>query len=182
MKPLREILEHTSDFVVGVELVSTRGMLAQGRADKVRDLGLQLAGMEAIDWISVTDNAGGNPMLSPAALGRPILAAGKDVIIHLSCKDFNRNGLESEAWHLGSEGFHNILALTGDYPVRGVAGVAKPVFDTDSVGLLTMLTYMNNGLMVPKPSGAGIKISRLAPTEFYVEPVRKDGFKNEAQK
>jgi Methylenetetrahydrofolate reductase len=49
-------------------------------------------------------------------LGKPILYAGKEVVIHLTCKDLNRNGLESEAWSLNSEGFHNILAMTGDYP------------------------------------------------------------------
>ena len=66
---------------------------------------------DRIDWVSITDNAGGNPQLSPMALGKPILYAGKEVLIHLSCKDFNRNGLESAAWELASEGFHNILAL-----------------------------------------------------------------------
>src|SRR6266705_3244868 len=73
------------------------------------------------------------------ALGKPILYAGKEVLIHLSCKDFNRNGLESAAWELASEGFHNILALSGDYPAAGYHGRGKPVFDIDSVGLLTML-------------------------------------------
>lgn len=171
MKLIREKLEQTSDFAIGAELVSTRGMLTQDRAARVRDFGLSLAAMDSIDWVSITDNAGGNPMLGPAALGKPILDAGKDVIIHLSCKDFNRNGLESEVWLLASEGFHNVLALTGDYPVRGIAGNAKPVFDTDSIGLLTMLQYMNNGLMVPKFAGATTKISRLAPTEFYLGAV-----------
>lgn len=171
MKLIREKLEQTSDFAIGAELVSTRGMLTQDRAARVRDFGLSLAAMDSIDWVSITDNAGGNPMLGPAALGKPILDAGKDVIIHLSCKDFNRNGLESEVWLLASEGFHNLLALTGDYPVRGIAGNAKPVFDTDSIGLLTMLQYMNNGLMVPKFAGATTKISRLAPTEFYLGAV-----------
>ena len=76
------------------------------------------------------------------ALGKPILYAGKEVLIHLSCKDFNRNGLESAAWELASEGFHNILALSGDYPAAGYHGRGKPVFDIDSVGLLTMLPSM----------------------------------------
>ena len=67
-------------------------------------------------------------------------------MIHLTCKDLNRNGLESEAWMLNSEGFHNILAMTGDYPAAGNDGLAKPVFDIDSVGLISMLHKMNQGL------------------------------------
>ena len=81
-----------------------------------------------IDWISITDNAGGNPQLAPLVLGRPILYAGKEVVIHLTCKDLNRNGLESEAWMLHSEGFNNILAMTGDYPVTGNDGLAQARF------------------------------------------------------
>jgi methylenetetrahydrofolate reductase (NADPH) len=167
MVTFRQKLKTTRDFVIGAELVTTRGMLTAGKAAQVRSFGLELAALPGVDWISITDNAGGNPMLGPAALGQPILRAGKDVMIHLSCKDFNRNGLESEAWLLANEGFTNILALSGDSPARGIAGHAKPVFDTDSVGLLTMLQYMNNGLMVPKFKGAVPQITRLAPASFF---------------
>jgi methylenetetrahydrofolate reductase (NADPH) len=37
---------------------------------------------------------------------------------------------------LNSEGFYNILAMTGDHPVGGSEGLAKPVFDIDSIGLI----------------------------------------------
>ena len=57
----------------------------------------QLVECPGIDWVSITDNAGGNPQLAPTALGKPILYAGKEVVIHLTCKDLNRNALESEA-------------------------------------------------------------------------------------
>lgn len=174
MITFRQKLEDTCDFAIGAELVTTRGMLSTGKAARVQAFGLELAALPGVDWVSITDNAGGNPMLGPAALGQPIRQAGKDVVIHLSCKDFNRNGLESEAWLLANGGFTNILALSGDYPARGIAGHAKPVFDTDAVGLLTMLQYMNNGLMVPKFNGAFPKfngpspeITRLAPASFY---------------
>jgi len=146
METLREKLCETSRFLVAAELVSVRGSMAAGAALKARALGSDLAANPDIDWISITDNAGGHPQLAPLALGRPILYAGKEVVIHLTCKDLNRNGLESEAWMLNSEGFHNILAMTGDYPVAGNGGLAKPVFDIDSIGLISLLEAMNHGL------------------------------------
>ena len=145
MQTLREKLFETSRFLVGTELVSVRGSMAEGSAIKARTFANELAASPDIDWISITDNAGGNPQLAPLALGRPLLYAGKEVVIHLTCKDLNRNGLESEAWMLNSEGFHNILAMTGDYPVAGNDGLAKPVFDIDSVGLISLLHKMNQG-------------------------------------
>jgi len=168
MQTLREKLLETSRFLVATELVSVRGSMAESSAIKVRSFANELVASPEIDWISVTDNAGGNPQLAPLALGRPILYAGKEVVIHLTCKDLNRNGLESEAWMLNSEGFHNILAMTGDYPVAGNDGLAKPVFDIDSIGLISMLHSMNNGLDSKQPRGNS---HQLEKTQFCIGAV-----------
>lgn len=165
MPSLPEKFAQTGAFVIGVELVSTRGTLAEMRAGRTVAFARDLAASGRTDWVSITDNAGGNPMLAPAALGGPLRDAGREVVIHLSCKDFNRNGLESEAWHLASEGFHNLLVLTGDSSGTGIAGGAKPVFDIDSVGLLSLLGQMNAGLDVTRPGAQ--RLTRLAPTRFF---------------
>jgi len=168
METLSEKLLQTSDFLFGVELVSIRGSMAEKRALKARDFANELVECPAIDWVSITDNAGGNPQLAPHALGKPILYAGKEVVIHMTCKDLNRNGLESQAWFLNSEGFHNLLAMTGDYPVTGIEGLAKPVFDIDSVGLIAMLNKMNQGFDLHRQ---GRTATRLEKTQFLIGAV-----------
>ncbi len=145
MQTLSERLFQSSKFLFGVELLSIRGSMAEKSAVKARNFAYQLIESPSIDWISITDNAGGNPQLAAQTLGKLILYAGKEVVIHLTCKDLNRNGLESEAWQLTSEGFDNVLAMTGDYPVSGNGGMAKPVFDLDSIGLISLLDKMNRG-------------------------------------
>ena len=170
MQSLREKLFQSSQFLVGSELVSVRGGMAGSSAVKARNFANELIASPEIDWISITDNAGGNPQLAPTALGKPILYAGKEVVIHLTCKDLNRNGLESEAWLLNSEGFHNILAMTGDYPVGGNDGLAKPVFDIDSVGLISMLNKMNHGLD-PKRANGNSRSRPLGKTDFLIGAV-----------
>lgn len=162
---LREKLEGTRDFVLGVELVSTRGTVAETRAAKTVAFADELAADDRIDWVSITDNAGGNPQLAPAALGEFIRSSGREVVVHLSCKDFNRNALESESWHLASQGLHNLLVLSGDYPGHGIHGGAKPVFDIDSVGLLTLLAHMNAGIDVTRPGAK--QSARLGGTQFF---------------
>jgi len=165
MKTLADKFEGSREFLIGVELVSTRGTVVETRAAKTVEFSRDLAKCERIDWVSITDNAGGNPMLAAPALGGPFRDSGREVVIHLSCKDFNRNALESEAWHLASEGFHNLLVLTGDYSGTGIGGGGKPVFDIDSIGLLTLLGQMNAGLDVTKASSK--KAARLDPTRFF---------------
>jgi methylenetetrahydrofolate reductase (NADH) len=170
MQTLQEKLYQTNDFLLGVEMVSIRESMGGERALKARTFASELSNSQLIDWVSITDNAGGNPQMAPHALGKPILYSGKEVVIHMSCKDLNRNGLESQAWFLNSEGFNNILALTGDYPVAGNEGVAKPVFDIDSIGLISMLNKMNQGYDTNQ-FGNSKETQRLKKTQFLIGAV-----------
>ncbi len=156
-------------FPLGVELVSTRGAMSHKHTVKVREFGEVLTHSPLVDWVSITDNAGGNPQMAPMALGTPILYAGKEVVIHLTCKDLNRHGLESQLWLLSSQGFHNLLAMTGDYPMHTFHGRAKPVFDIDSVALLAMIRRMNEGVEIDGRN-AGIS-RRLDGTHFFAGAV-----------
>jgi len=160
--PLRERFASGS-FVVAGELVTSRGVISSERGAKVLDLARELAADPRIDVLSITDNPGGHAMLSPDALGTDMISRGQEVIIHLACKDWNRNALESRGWQLSSTGFHNVLALSGDYPVVGHGGLAAPVFDIDSVGLLSLFSEMNEGLRDERrPDG------RLERTDFFL--------------
>ena len=163
---LRQLLEETDRFITCVELVTSRGTLADRGGKRVLEMARCLAADPRIDALSITDNPGGNPMLAADALGTPLKEGGQEVIIHLSCKDFNRNGLLGQAWKLANGGFDNILTLSGDYPIAGYQGQASGVFDVDSVGLLQLLTDMNEGRFAE--AGPGRKPQPLKPTRFYL--------------
>ena len=144
----RSLLQETSTFVTCVELVNSRGIITERGGTRVLKLARELSQHPQIHALCMTDNAGGNAMLSADTMGTDLISRGQEVVIHLSCKDWNRNGLQSQAWKLASEGFDNVLALSGDYPVSGYKGQASAVFDIDSVGLLKMISEMNAGLEV----------------------------------
>ena len=163
----RHLLEQTDEFVTCVELVTSRGLITERNGRRVLTLARRLAEHPGIHALSITDNPGGNAMINADTLGTDLISRGQEVIIHLSCKDWNRNAIQSRAWQLASEGFDNVLTLSGDYPVDGFEGQASPVFDTDSVGLLKMLSDMNAGLT----AGSGKRAQTLAPTGFYLGAV-----------
>ncbi|MBL7067854.1 MAG: methylenetetrahydrofolate reductase C-terminal domain-containing protein [Candidatus Marinimicrobia bacterium] len=165
MERLRDIIK-SGKFVIGAELVTTRGKLQQKNGQMLLKLAEDLSIDERLDWISLTDNAGGNPMIAPDIVARQVLQRGKNVVVNITCKDSSRNMLESLAWKYASEGIENMMVLTGDYPVDGYRGIAYPVFDLDSVGLLEMLTDMNTGLRVnSRKSGRFIN---LGSTDFFL--------------
>ncbi len=152
-------------FCYGAEVVTTRGPLTDDRPQDVVGFARGLLDDPRIGWISITDNPGGGPMLPPDWLAGKFAGRGANVVVHLTCKDLNRSGLEAAAWRYASEGFHNILALTGDYPTTGFRGLPTPVFDIDSVGLTALLKAMNEGLEVPTRGG---KKETLPKTDFFI--------------
>ena len=134
-------------------------------ARRAVELARAVADSNIADVVCFTDNPGGNPHITPETLGIELLEHdGADVVVNLSCKEYNRNGIESRLWSLNSNGFNNVLALSGDYPVDGFAGNALPVFDTDSVGMLEMIRQMNSGLSVTQHGRK--QDSELSPTGF----------------
>jgi methylenetetrahydrofolate reductase (NADPH) len=161
----KEVLLQRDQFIYTVELVPGRG--ARGKvqedilalADKVAHGGL-------IQALSVTDNPGGHPALAPEVIGFEIRRMGLDPIIHFTCKDKNRNQIESILYAFDRIGINNLLVMTGDFPLYGFEGKAKPVFDLDSVQLLHLISMMNQGLEINiKAPGGG---ARLAPTHSFM--------------
>ncbi len=165
MDKLIDLFHKKEKFLLGIELVGTRGIIHQDNGQKLMALVEELCKFPQVDWISFTDNAGGNPMISPEFLGRKVLGLGKNAVINITCKDNNRNSLESKAWQYASEGFDNVMVLTGDYPIDGYQSLAQPVFDIDSTGLLKMLSDMNNGLAIKgKKPGTTVTLNK---TSFF---------------
>ena len=164
---LRELLQESERFLICVELVTSRGLIIETRGKEVLGLARQLTSHPAVDILSITDNPAGNAMLSADTFGTDLISRGQEVIIHLSCKDWNRNAIQSRGWKLASEGFDNVLALSGDYPSGGYRGQAGPVFDIDSVGLLRMFSEMNRGLPIPGRDES----SRMERTHFLLGAV-----------
>jgi methylenetetrahydrofolate reductase (NADPH) len=181
VKALREIVDDRigHPFMVGVELVTTRGSTEQKDSQKVAALSDALAATDVVDWISITDNAGGTPMMAPAHLARAIRAHDTNVVVHLTCKDRNRNALEATAWQHDADGLNNVLCLTGDYPAGGFEGVAAPVFDLDSTTLINLLSTMNAGMKVPGRKKGSTKT--LGQTDFLIGCAMSPFKTNEAE-
>lgn len=154
-------------FVVTLELVP--GREASGRAvDTVMGIARDAFEDGRVSAVSVTDNPGGNPSLSPDVLGHKIFEIGMDAIVHFTCRDMNRVGMESRALQLAMMGMKNILALTGDYSGKGFGGQGAPVFDIDSVHLQVLLGVLSERIKASgDPDGffAGCAVSPFKRTE-----------------
>ena len=162
---LREALQN-GEFAITCEFVPGRGK-AGTSVDAALAFARDVAASGAkIHAVSLTDNPGGNPAISPDALAPEIQKCGLEALVHFSCRDMNRNAVESRVMALARAGVSNLLVVTGDYPSSGFEGNAAGVFDLDSVQVIRYLKAMNAGLEV---AGAkkGVTV-RLPQTNFFV--------------
>ncbi|MFZ7104222.1 MAG: methylenetetrahydrofolate reductase C-terminal domain-containing protein [Peptococcaceae bacterium] len=149
-------------FSVTWELVPGRGAREKNQ-EIILDYAAQAAKGRKIDAISLTDNPGGSPGILPDELGSEIIKLGIEPLIHFTCKDKNRNQMESQLYALDRVGIRNILVMTGDYSLAGFKGRPKPVFDLDSVQALELISQLNRGLEIPSLKGTVI----LKPGSFF---------------
>jgi len=170
----KESLIENKDFIYTLELVPGRGSRGKTQ-DDIMAIAEKAAKSRLFHALSVTDNPGGHPALFPDVIGLEISRLGIEPIIHFTCKDKNRNQIESILYSLDRVGISNLLVMTGDYPLYGFEGKAKPVYDLDSVQLIHLIKQMNEGLDIDgKAPGGGV---RLPPTHFFkgctVSPFKK---------
>ena len=139
----------------------------RGAREKAQEVAMEAAEIAAksgkIHAITITDNPGGNPAILADTLGMEMLNLGIEPLVHFTCKDKNRNQLESQLYSMDRAGVRNLLVMTGDYPVSGYQGRPKPVFDLDPIHVCGLIRDMNNGLEVQGLKG----IIQHAKSDFF---------------
>lgn len=158
----KESLLDKNTMSVTWEVVPGRG--AREKAQEVVMESAEIAAKsDKVHAITITDNPGGNPAILADYLGLEIFQKGIEPLVHFTCKDKNRNQMESQLYALDRANVRNILVMTGDYVNTGYTGRPKPVFDLDPTHTLQLVREMNNGLEYPGMKG----MIKHAPSDFY---------------
>jgi methylenetetrahydrofolate reductase (NADPH) len=97
-----------------------------------------------VDAMNATDGSGGNCHMSSIGMCALLARRGYDMVMQMTCRDRNRIAIQSDVLGAAAMGVANILCLTGDSVEGGDHPDAKPVFDIDSMSLLSMLRGMRD--------------------------------------
>jgi methionine synthase / methylenetetrahydrofolate reductase (NADH) len=128
--------------VITVELDPPKGLdcsrvLAGARA--LREAG--------VDAVNLAENPLARVRMGNIALARMIReSTGIEVIPHITCRDRNLLGLQSDLMGASLLGISSILAVTGDPARLGDQSGASSVFDLNSFELIKLIADLNSGV------------------------------------
>lgn len=97
-----------------------------------------------VDAINATDGSGANCHMSSVAVCSLLRQVGYSVVMQVSCRDRNRIAIQGDVLGAAAIGVASILCLTGDGVQAGDHPQAKPVFDLESITLLSTLRTMRD--------------------------------------
>ena len=135
MSVLQKAIEGGS-FAVTAEMAPPKGT----------DFSEQLAAARLLEGkvhaVNVTDMQSACLKASSLGLCVHLKQAGLEPILQITGRDRSRMAIMGDVLSAASFGIDTVLALTGDHPVVGDCRDSKPVYDLDSVGILRMLSTM----------------------------------------
>ena len=97
---------------------------------------------DKVQGVNVTDMQSACLKASSLGLCIGLKQSGIEPILQITGRDRNRMAIMADVLSAAAFGIDTVLALTGDHPVVGDCKQSKPVYDLDSVGILTMLSKM----------------------------------------
>lgn len=129
-------------FVVSIEIDPPRGL----NFEKVIE-GAVACRRHNVDAINIADNPLAKAGMTPLTMASLIRqSVNIETILHFSCRDRNLLAMQSELMSAHVMNIRTVLGVTGDPPVVGDYPNATGVFDVDAIGLLNLITNLNQGI------------------------------------
>lgn len=100
---------------------------------------------DVVSAVNVTDNQSSVMRAGSLSISAKLVERGFEPVFQLACRDRNRIALQSDLLGAWIQGIENVLCLTGDHTVLGDHSEAMPVFDLDSVQLISAVRMLNQG-------------------------------------
>ncbi len=161
-------------FLRCVEIDPPKGFNPQKALD-----GARLLKDAGVDAINVADSPMARVRMSAMTLCYLIQhEVDVETIIHFTTRDRSLMGLQSELLGAHAADIRNILALTGDPPNLGDYPESSAVYDVDSIGLIRIISQLNQG---EDSFGASIGRGTNFTIACAIDPTRQD-LKEEAQR
>ncbi len=130
------------EFAVCVEIDPPKGIAL----DRIYEQVEKVMASNKVDAVDINSGAMARVGMDALIVAGALEARGVETVPHLTTRDQNIIGLQAMllgAWTVG--GVRNVLAITGDPPSVGDYPETSGVYEVDSVGLVKILSRLNQG-------------------------------------
>ncbi|AWI07084.1 methylenetetrahydrofolate reductase [Clostridium drakei] len=138
MSLLKEAFER-GEFGITAEMAPPKGIDLSHLIECAKAIKGRAHGVNVTDFQSATLKA------TSLATCKVLKDAGLEPVLQITGRDRNRIAIQGELLSAGVFEIENVLALTGDYTMTGDHPGAKPVYDLDSVGILSVASTIAQG-------------------------------------
>ncbi len=131
-----------NQFVTSVEIDPPKGV----SIDRILEQVTKVMAHSSVDSIDINSGTLARVGMDAMVLAGALEAHGFETVPHVTTRDANIIGLQAMllgAWAVG--GVRNILAITGDPPSLGDHPETSGVYEVDSIGLVKVLSRLNQG-------------------------------------
>ena len=130
------------EWITSVEIVPPTGYDLAKTVERARR-----CAEAGVDAINIPDGPRASSRVSPMITAHRIQGeAGIEAVLHVTCRDRNLIGVQSDLLGCAAADINNLLIVTGDPPKMGDYPTATAVFDLDSIGLTRLAYRLNGGL------------------------------------
>jgi methylenetetrahydrofolate reductase (NADPH) len=128
------------DFLITAEVAPPKGANPAHMLEMARLL------QGRVHAVNITDGSRAVMRMSSFASSVLLRQEGIEPILQVACRDRNVIGLQADLLGAQALGLQNVLALTGDPVKAGDHPTARPVFELESVRLLSLIRSLNAGI------------------------------------
>ena len=129
-------------WVTSVELTPPRGYDLGPTVERCKKLHRR-----DVDCVNIPDGPRASSRISSLITADRIQKEAQiEVILHICCRDRNLIGLQADMLACAACDLRNLLYITGDPPKLGEYPDASGVFDTDSIGAVSIQKRLNRGV------------------------------------
>ncbi|MDQ6807904.1 MAG: bifunctional homocysteine S-methyltransferase/methylenetetrahydrofolate reductase, partial [Verrucomicrobiota bacterium] len=150
-KPVRSFVAAAEESLLDRMKAGKRVIICELDPPKTLELEKYFAGAQALvaagcDAITLADNSLAILRVSNLAIGAMLKERfGITPLLHMSCRDRNVLGLQSELLGMAALGMRHVLPLTGDPSRVGDHPGAASVYDVNSIELIGIIKRLNDG-------------------------------------
>jgi len=153
----------SKDFVITAEIPLAAARTSDGVKKIIETL------HPVVDAVQIENDHAALGYVDPLAIASIAIGLGVDPVLHMSCRDRNRIGLQSSLLAAAMIGISSVMLMQGQKLPDTLRGKVKGVFDTTAIQLIEMARIIGVDSAIPEATETyiGSRVTVIRPSQDW---------------